>query len=725
MTLLPVSGRYRGVREGVEVELRVDIDGARPMRVVSADYTAVAHGERRNHASMRLDTPKVVLSEELVTISGVASFSQGRQTRKVVITIPRAASANAPATLRHATPEGERTLICVCDFEAARFRRVELEEACEAGIERPPPYDTAALPSQPPARTLTTIDAYAEAGIDLVSQGDPTIVNVSEAGRDAAWSDAELQAAMQRHFTLLGDVPRWAIWLLHARDHTDPRLAGLMFDRVGPQRQGCAVFYGRRPATNDRSRRNRLASCVHELGHGFNLPHCWHKALTTPPIKSRPASPTWMNYPQRFPGGADAYWKAFAFQFDDPEVVHLRHAYRQEAIMGGKAFIGRAARERGGAWDEDRRDAALTLKLTAAPAYPLNFPIAVGLALSSADNRTRPAPRALGPRPGTVNVAIHPPDGEEFLFEPLLEHCHGGESSPLRSGTGVRDAAFIHFGRHGFAFDKPGSYQLQARYTGADGQIALSEIVTLRVLAPATPGERRVHALIGGDPEVGTLLSLMGSRAPELARADAKLQTIIATAPAHPMAAVARLVRGTSLARPFKTIAADGDVDTQPEDGAQAWRLIRPVVDLTVPLRAAAKAEGEEAQQDAFSAALRRIGTRPGISPLVDAFLGSRLRELAAVRGGLVRGRAAVIEAAAAQGPAPVPLNALLRKHQLRAHEKQVAEEQRLAEETRLAEEERLAEEKRVEEEKQGTRRQQPDPKKTAGDVLIVPPDPS
>jgi hypothetical protein len=38
------------------------------------------------------------------------------------------------------------------------------------------------------------------------------------------------------------------------------------------------------------------------------------------------------------PRGAAAFWAAFPFQFDDLELAHLRHGFRNAVIMGGNPF---------------------------------------------------------------------------------------------------------------------------------------------------------------------------------------------------------------------------------------------------------------------------------------------------------------------------------------------------------------------------------------------------
>jgi hypothetical protein len=66
--------------------------------------------------------------------------------------------------------------------------------------------------------------------------------------------------------------------------------AGIMFDQLGPQRQGCAVFHQGIGGTTADKLRLQLYTYVHELGHCFNLLHSWQKSLATPPGTNRPGS---------------------------------------------------------------------------------------------------------------------------------------------------------------------------------------------------------------------------------------------------------------------------------------------------------------------------------------------------------------------------------------------------------------------------------------------------
>lgn len=644
MTSPVVSGRYRGAAASLVVELRVDIDGRRPMNRVSADYFSAASGGRDYLGSMRLDTPKIVSGPKVITITGSALFTFGTRRRRIKVTIARTAPERSPATLHHVASNGRQGLRCSCEFEGEHFRHVAFEEARERGVERPPAYDTTSFRSRTRSRSLQTVDSFAEAGIELAETGPTTVIETAGAGGDAAWSDAELHAAMEQHFTRLSDEPQWAMWLLHAGNHTDPTITGLMFDRRGPQRQGCAVFHGYTSAEGDpERRRDRLYNCVHEVGHGFNLRHCWQHSLYVPPVPSRPQALSWMNYPDRFARGVEPFFQAFGYDFDDAEIVHLRHGARRDVIPGGAPFgraTGGAALVRDDGWSPERRDPGLRLRLTVPRELALNVPVSVELELMSTSREGRVVPTTLGPRPTTVDIAIRQPDGTETVFEPLLQHCRPQATTVGGGGAAtVRDLAFIHYGRNGFAFREPGTYRVRARYTAPDGRIALSEIQTLRVRDATSRTDRRVEALIGGDDQVGTLMSLVGSRAPELSEGDAKLRQLIASEPDHPVAAVARLVRGIGLAREFKVVGAEGAVRTLPAEIEEASALIARVIDIAALRVAGDGATRGVIARQAVAPALARLGVTADVAPVVAGLAGSRRGELATVQPRLIARR--------------------------------------------------------------------------------------
>jgi hypothetical protein len=614
-----VRGRYRSTGANVRVELRVDIDGPRAMKRVSADYYSVSGGTVTYVASMRLDAPTIAVTPTMVTIKGTGIYSASVTAPKVKITIPRVPKTSPPAaaTLRHYTPSGAPAATFVCPFVSARFRQVLLEEDYQKGVTPFVSYDTGSLPSGGPGRVLDIRRAYAEAGIDMQATGMTNEVNAGSAG--ASWSDAELHAAMQAHFSRWVNRPQWAVWLLHARLHDlGTGLLGIMFDQQGRQRQGAAVFYEGLAGSTPDALRLQLYTCVHELGHCFNLLHSWQKGLATPPAPNRPGSLSWMNYPWRFPTGPADFFARFPFHFDDLEVIHLRHAFRDDVIMGGSPFAVGSALDASGWSDPEADESGLRLRLAAPRAFPYGAPVSVDLELYGTTEAGREVPVTIGPRPGLVDIAIRKPGGQMVVFDPLLHHCRRGDTVTLRAGDEpVRDSAFIHYGADGFVFDQPGIYRLRARYGAPDGSLVLSNTFDVLVQGPASAADNQVAELIFGD-EQGALLSLVGSDA--LERGNEALQEIIERHPDHPVAAYARIVRGTNLAREFKRVEPDGSVTVRSPQPEEAMRLLDGVIEVDA-LRGV--------EPPAAAVRLTELGTKPEIPSYVDAFVRARKQEIA------------------------------------------------------------------------------------------------
>jgi hypothetical protein len=70
---------------------------------------------------------------------------------------------------------------------------------------------------------------------------------------------------------------------------------------------------------------------------------------------------TGVAHPQNFPGGAAAFWSTFSFQFDDQELVHLRHGTRNAVIMDGASFGEAAALRALTAFAARKQDASIAL----------------------------------------------------------------------------------------------------------------------------------------------------------------------------------------------------------------------------------------------------------------------------------------------------------------------------------------------------------------------------
>lgn len=634
-----VYGRYRSTGTPYQVELRVDVDGPAPTMRISADYYAISGATVSYFGSMRVDSPTVSITATHVVVSGTGRYTWAAGAPRVKVTIPRVPITSAPAaaTMQHLLPSGSPGATYICRYLGSAFRAVLFEQDCQDTVPAPfTSYNTGSLPSGGPARTLSALTAYSEAGVQLLTTGANDVISTAEAGVNTAWSDAELHASMIRHFSRWRELPQWAVWLFHAKLHDiGPNLYGIMFDQQGRQRQGCAVFYAGIGGTTADARRLQLYTCVHELGHCFNLLHSWQKSLATPPQPNRPASPSWMNYPWRFPGGPAAFWSAFPFRFDAQELVHIRHGFLNDVIMGGNPFGTGSALEEVESWREPVEDrSGIRLELAAPPSFAYGAPVTIEIRLTSVDERGVLVTKHIRPRNGNVEIAIAQPGGRVVEYEPLLHHCMSDEDAVVLGGEqqAYADRAFVHYGKEGFYFDRPGTYRLRARYTAPDGSVILSETLSFRVRPPATAEDAEVADLLFGD-EQGTLMYLVGSDFAGLQRGNDALTRVWEEHPDHPLANVARLVQGVNAAREFKEIQADNTVRVRAADTDAAIGLLTPILDVNAVRKAAGKRKEGLERTTAVARQLRtEIAPAQGDSAL-EGYIVARRREIGAELG--------------------------------------------------------------------------------------------
>ncbi|TJZ57385.1 hypothetical protein FCH28_08160 [Streptomyces piniterrae] len=578
-----VRGRYRSTDAGHQLELRVDVDGLRPTMRVSGDFFQTSGATTSYVGSFVVEAPAITSEPGVVKLEGQGRFSFPVASRHVRVTIPRAAGLPprpAMATVQFsagaAAPGATATF--VCSFVSPHFRSVQLEQDSVAGTVPFLSYDTGSLPQPPtsPSRTLTVPKAYQEAGVEVQMAGAPNIIDTSAAGPNAKWDEAELHNAMVNHFSLWRDAPLWQVWQLVATSHVDPLVRGIMFDFSGAfQRQGCAVFHDNIKGSDPASQRAQLRTYVHELGHAFNLLHSFEKNLGDPP---QPLGPnggfgdlSWMNYVQKFQppppaiGGPAAYWAAFPFQFTENELIHLRHGFFRDVVMGGKPF-GRGAAE----VDMDLfadpviDNSGLALELRSDNTFRFGQPVVVELKLSTSDLRGRTTHGHLDPKDGFLSIAICDPSGETKLYRPPMRRCLDGDAEIRLDAErpAIYKSCYIGYGKEGQYFQQPGRYQLRAQYVSSDGSRVLSPIHQVTVRMPRTDDDENVAELMMGD-EQGMLFYLLGSHSETLSSGNAALEEMIDRYSDHPLAVYPRLVKGANAARDFKYLSADKTLSTR------------------------------------------------------------------------------------------------------------------------------------------------------------------
>jgi hypothetical protein len=246
LPLRNVSGSYAGTSGSFELDLRVDVDGSRPMHKVSGDFVQIMGSTRTYFGSFIVDNPIVTTSPAGEVIRGLGRFTFAAGAPVVQVTIPRRVIflPPAPATVQFFTVSNSPGAVYVCNYTSGYFRTVTLQTEVVSDVVGSvfSSYNTGSLPSGGPARNLSVVSAYAEAGIQMTPVASGPVINIAEAGANALWSDAELLASMQTHFTRVGTAPHWDMWQVVCREHElGVGLYGIMFD--SDRRQGCAVFY--------------------------------------------------------------------------------------------------------------------------------------------------------------------------------------------------------------------------------------------------------------------------------------------------------------------------------------------------------------------------------------------------------------------------------------------------------------------------------------------------
>ena len=638
LPLRPVSGRYRGRLGGFELECRVDVDRVRPMKKLSGDFYSISGAIVTYFGSFIVDNPVITTSPTQVTCRGLGrfTFSAGAPVVQVTIQRRRIVQPPAPAVVQFFTQTGSPGATYTCAFESAYFRTVQLETDSVSDITPPvfSAYNTGALPSGGPARNLSVVSAYAEAGVEMRPTTGTNVINIADAGPGAAWSDAELHASMERHFTLFRNVPQWAVWLVAAQNHDfGPGLLGIMFDQMGPQRQGCAVFHRGLGGTTPQQLRLQLQTYVHELGHSFNLLHSWQKHLANPPGVSRPNSLSWMNYPWAYPlGGEAAFWASFPFQFDDGEVIHLRHAFRNNIVIGGNPFIVGAGLINPEIMGDPLADAS-GLKFdisTVAPSFALGEPVVLKLTLGTRDQQGQIVHPNLHPNLQMTTVAIAKPNGQVVAYEPWIDHLVGPSEQALIPGAPIEDSAYIGFGKGGLYFEQPGRYQIRAIYHALDGSQVFSNVLNLRVRYPVTAQDERLAELLMGQ-EQGAQFYLMGSDSDSLRRGADALDQVLKEYGKNPIADYVRFVKGVNLARTFKTVKERGGAGLQvrPADTAAAAQLIAAATSEASPIDPISKSQGLRKLANAQEKAGDKEGASKSLG-MAAAFVPERKTAVAA-----------------------------------------------------------------------------------------------
>ncbi|YCK40772.1 hypothetical protein ACNF49_43955 [Actinomadura sp. ATCC 39365] len=591
---LPAAGRFDGTADDERVDLRIDLTG--PVPVISGDTFSVPDGAYIN--SFVLQGGQAVTLP--ATVSGTATFAHPTQMPKISVQVDKLAPGGTAVLTRSTADDTSSITTYTCTYVSRFLRTIDWEVDAMAGTKPAAQYATTTHPR--PAglakKIITVQSAFAEAGIELRTAG--TVVNevaVQEAGADLRWSDAELHAAMENNFSGHKNTEQWKLWSFIATRHVDDDgTQGVMFDREGSPRQGMAVFHTEMVMQQLAGTRTELHTWVHELGHAFNLVHSWDKTIAKPPQPLGPRGGygdlSWMNYEHKYQGpngeqGEDAFWAAFAYQFTDNELRHLRHGFYRNVVMGGLGLeVGV-----GGAYRLPLKEFALPpagrsglrLELYGRESFSHGEPVVteIKLSLDGSTGQADAFPN-LSPRGENLTILVTDPAGDIHPFRPIARHC----GSPGRRVTldaqspALYDSAYIGYGADGLTFPTPGTYRLRALCKVPDGSTVVSAERTIQISSPHNEQDRQAGDLLMGSQQ-GTLLALLGSDAPQLAEGNAALDELITAHPDHPLAVYAHMVKGTNAGRHFLTLGKDG-IGVRPADTATSIEELGAVVQTTL-----------------------------------------------------------------------------------------------------------------------------------------------
>ena len=258
------------------------------------------------------------------------------------------------------------------------------------------------------------------------------------------------------------------------------RTVGVMFDRqAGFQlsnpgiehfynarpRQGAAIFWD--PLVSRSSKKDNwylqlefAFLMVHEIGHILNLRHA-------PDCMEL----TYMNYPDRFCGGRDEFWKLFGFVFTNRERAHLNHGFLPEIQPGGS--VGFPLIQQQKVPQLQGLGARLYLKMTK-PVFAYQEPITLEISIRNESRHPMPVP-PLDPSFGDLGIHILCPDKKVRKFQPPLVKCLV-EKDVLNPGESFTHTALISIDTTGFWLEAPGPYRVQAIAPGLAGDPLLEAV---------------------------------------------------------------------------------------------------------------------------------------------------------------------------------------------------------------------------------------------------------
>lgn len=559
----PISGTYKNTwpaNDKIILELRVDVDGRRPQQRISGDvfrqerplfpmqfggmelseikfisivykYSFVVENVVRNQegGAPVLTGPIIYYNDPTITDETIEVRIQRVMYADTFTTKYVGSGTKATDAVINFYKAGNLVKTYVCPKISNYFRSVTLEIDRFQGTDFPPRVNTDIDPSPAdlPARTVTIKDSFRRAGIDMKVSKDDVLTDL-----DNNWDEGELHDLMEDHFDRFANRLQWNLYGVVVPRFGDPyyndTYFGTMYDYGGWQagdtyfRQGVAVAdeairshtEGNLYDTDAKKDRLFLQTFIHEVGHAFNLPHTWDRTTF-----GDDASESFMNYPWGFTGGTggeNQFWSHFRWEFDDVELVWMRHQDRNDVIFGGNDWIGNNL----SIYVEpqvDIRNAPLQLELSASPVMDFAEPVRLEVKLTNVSDASQIVTERLEPEDHLITLYIHRPNGDFVRYVPPVRRLKSpGDLVELAPGESIQASVLVSFGARGHQFEVPGEYRVRAYYGRTAEAGIISKALRLRVAAPTSRQDEEIAYLLF-DRNVAKFLYFSGTeRYPEV-----------------------------------------------------------------------------------------------------------------------------------------------------------------------------------------------------------------
>lgn len=535
-----LNGRFVGTVGDTVLELRADLGVPGGLDRVSGDLFSRPPGEERRHVAHLL-TPSLDPGASAIDSDVMVANSQVWTGGHIELVVQADGSLKVDLRLdRHDAASGDRLVL-----DAARVddktRTLRLRPFVTPGVEPPDSPQLEEVHTQPASGAtdgprVSFSGALEQAGLGVVLEAAQQL---AATGGDDSWSDAELHSTLADLVALnpAGAEPGevWDRPLLVVPRSERSFVLGITFATGEPElgRVSAVFFEGVREhdkvGDSIEFAREYLFTCIHETAHILGLPHAWEPLLGIGEPQRWSGSLTFTNYPHLYRlGGYHAFYRKFAYHFQDEELLQLRHGAWTEVFPGtveehSEIDLLLAP----GGSTSPHPGLKLELRSSRGGEFLFAEPVQLEARLTNRSRRRLVVPRdALDPEGGRLAIYVSGP-GQRGRFRRLVPLLERTKAAP-RCTLGVRhrqaaepsysmyETVNPSYGRSGFTFLEPGTYWVRAVVLLDAGYKVESADLEVRIGRPSAADESGAADVL--TPEVGRALVLGGDPLSNAAR---------------------------------------------------------------------------------------------------------------------------------------------------------------------------------------------------------------